>query len=155
MFSNIGWGEMAILVIAALVILGPERLPSAMQWVAKTLKQVREYATGAQSQLKEELGPEFDDLKKPFDELRGMRGMTPRGVITKHLLDGDDSLFTGNFDEKPQSQQQPPSQNYAGQNPAGQNPTGQYPAAESPAPQRLPGADATGAAAARFDDEAT
>ena len=94
---------MAILVIAALVILGPERLPGAMSWVAKSLKQVREYATGAQKQFKDELGPEFDDLKKPFDELRGMRGMTPRSVITKHLFDGDDSLFTGNFDTKPTS----------------------------------------------------
>ena len=28
--------------------------------------------------------------------------MTPRAVITKHLLDGDDSILTGNFD-KPSS----------------------------------------------------
>ncbi len=145
---------MAILVIAALVILGPERLPGAMSWVAKSLKQVREYATGAQKQFKDELGPEFDDLKKPFDELRGMRGMTPRGVITKHLFDGDDSLFTGDFDTKPTSA-----------NPAGLTPQAPGPSVPLPSPQnpsqpsgssRTPGEDAPDPPPTpRYDTEAT
>ena len=39
MFANVGWGEMLILVIAGLVILGPERLPGAIRWTAGTVKQ--------------------------------------------------------------------------------------------------------------------
>ncbi|NLE80183.1 MAG: Sec-independent protein translocase subunit TatB [Rhodococcus sp.] len=101
MFGNIGWGEFLVLLVAALVILGPERLPGAVSWVTKSLRQVREYATGASAQLKNELGPEFDDLRKPLADLNQLRGMTPRAVVTKHLLDGDDSIFTGNFDTKP------------------------------------------------------
>ncbi|EME21344.1 Sec-independent protein translocase protein TatB [Rhodococcus triatomae] len=100
MFGNIGWGEFMILLVAALVILGPERLPGAVSWISKSLRQVREYAGGATQQLKDELGPEFDDLRKPLSELNQLRGMTPRAAITKHLLDGDDSIFTGNFDDK-------------------------------------------------------
>ena len=50
MFGNIGWGEMLVLVIAGLVILGPERLPGAIRWTAGSLKQVREYLSGATSQ---------------------------------------------------------------------------------------------------------
>jgi sec-independent protein translocase protein TatB len=92
-FGNIGWGEFMVLLVAALVILGPERLPGAVTWVTKSLRQVREYASGATSQLKDELGPEFEDLRKPLSDLQQLRGMTPRTVITKHLLDGDDSLF--------------------------------------------------------------
>lgn len=99
MFGNIGWGEFMILLVAALVILGPERLPGAISWVSKALRQVRDYAGGATAQLKDELGPEFDDLRKPLSELNQLRGMTPRAAITKHLLDGDDSIFTGNFDD--------------------------------------------------------
>lgn len=87
-----------ILLVAALVILGPERLPGAISWVTKSLRQVRDYAGGATAQLKDELGPEFDDLRKPLADLNQLRGMTPRAAITKHLLDGDDSIFTGNFD---------------------------------------------------------
>ncbi|MFI6868610.1 Sec-independent protein translocase protein TatB [Nocardia sp. NPDC050406] len=99
MFSNIGWGEMMILLVAALVILGPERLPGAIRWTGQALRQVRDYATGATSQLKQELGPEFDELRKPLEQLNELRGMNPRAMVTKHLLDGDDSLLTGKFDK--------------------------------------------------------
>ncbi|MET7771207.1 Sec-independent protein translocase protein TatB [Nocardia sp. NPDC005366] len=93
MFSNIGWSEMLILLVAALVILGPERLPGAVRWTTRSLRQVRDYASGATAQLKQELGPEFDELRKPLADLNELRGMTPRAVVTKHLLNGDDSVF--------------------------------------------------------------
>lgn len=105
MFSNIGWAEMVILVIAGLVILGPERLPGAIRWTSGALRQARDYVSGATSQLREDLGPEFEDLREPLSELQKLRGMTPRAALTKHLLDGDDSIFTA-FDkptEKPVS----------------------------------------------------
>ncbi|MBF6370823.1 twin-arginine translocase subunit TatB, partial [Nocardia puris] len=50
MFSNIGWGEMMILLVAALVILGPERLPGAVRWTTRSLRQLRDYASGATAQ---------------------------------------------------------------------------------------------------------
>lgn len=90
---GIGTSELFVLMIAALFILGPERLPSAAVWLARTIKQVREYATGAREQLKDELGPELDELRKPLAELQQLRGLKPRSVITKHLLDGDDSFL--------------------------------------------------------------
>jgi sec-independent protein translocase protein TatB len=130
MFGNIGWGEMLVLVVAGLVILGPERLPGAIRWTTTTLRQVREYLSGATSQLREDLGPEFEDLRQPLSELQKLRGMTPRAALTKHLLDGDDSFLTGNFDkpEKPvspgQPQPQPPSQPSSGETSAQTQPTG-------------------------------
>jgi sec-independent protein translocase protein TatB len=98
MFANVGWGEMLVLVIAGLVILGPERLPGAIRWTSDALRQARDYISGATKQLREDLGPEFDDLREPLSELQKLRGMTPRAALTKHLLDGDDSIFTGKFD---------------------------------------------------------
>ncbi len=99
MFANVGWGEMLVLVIAGLVILGPERLPGAIRWTSGTLRQARDYISGATKQLRDDLGPEFDDLREPLSELQKLRGMTPRAALTKHLLDGDDSILTGKFDE--------------------------------------------------------
>jgi sec-independent protein translocase protein TatB len=110
MFANVGWGEMLVLVIAGLVILGPERLPGAIRWTSGALRQARDYISGATSQLREDLGPEFEDLREPLSELNKLRGMTPRAALTKHLLDGDDSIFTGKFDkpdEKPVSSPAP------------------------------------------------
>ena len=107
MFANVGWGEMLVLVIAGLVILGPERLPGAIRWTSDTLRQARDYISGATRQLREDLGPEFDDLREPLSELKKLRGMTPRAALTKHLLDGDDSILTGNFDEAADKPAQP------------------------------------------------
>jgi sec-independent protein translocase protein TatB len=99
MFSNVGWGEMLVLVVVGLVVLGPERLPGAIRWSAGALRQARDYLSGVTSQLREDLGPEFEDLRGPLGELQKLRGMTPRAALTKHLLDGDDSFLTGNFDK--------------------------------------------------------
>src|SRR5581483_4447636 len=99
MFANVGWGEMLVLVVAGLVILGPERLPGAIRWTSNALRQARDYLSGVTSQLREDLGPEFDDLRVPLSELQKLRGLTPRAALTKHLLDGDDSFLTGAFDK--------------------------------------------------------
>jgi sec-independent protein translocase protein TatB len=109
MFANVGWGEMLVLVIAGLVILGPERLPGAIRWTSGALRQARDYVSGATSQLREDLGPEFEDLRQPLSELNKLRGMTPRAALTKHLLDGDDSFFTGQFDKPEASAEKPVS----------------------------------------------
>ncbi|XVV04743.1 Sec-independent protein translocase protein TatB [Actinosynnema sp. CA-248983] len=90
MFDSIGWVELLIIIVAGLFILGPERLPSAAAWVGRTIRQVREYATGARDQLKQEMGPEFESLRKPLEdlrELRELRNFDPKRAITKHLWD--------------------------------------------------------------------
>ncbi|MCQ4365155.1 Sec-independent protein translocase protein TatB [Mycobacterium gordonae] len=111
MFANIGWGEMLVLVVVGLVVLGPERLPGAIRWTAGALRQARDYLSGVSNQLREDMGPEFDDIRGQLSELQKLRGMTPRAALTKHLLDGDDSIFTGNFDapasDKPESPARP------------------------------------------------
>ncbi|WP_214404521.1 Sec-independent protein translocase protein TatB [Pseudonocardia lacus] len=89
MFDSVGWGEIVVLIVAGLFILGPERLPDAAAWLGRTIRQVREYATGARDQLKGELGPEFDELRKPLEELRGLRNFNPRTAATNALF-GDD-----------------------------------------------------------------
>ncbi|QRP45072.1 Sec-independent protein translocase protein TatB [Amycolatopsis sp. FDAARGOS 1241] len=89
MFDSIGWGEILVLIVAGLFILGPERLPEAASWLAKSVRKVREFANGARDQLREEMGPEFDQLRKPLEDLRGLRNFDPKRVVTQHLFDGD------------------------------------------------------------------
>jgi sec-independent protein translocase protein TatB len=86
-FDSIGWGEILVLVVAGLFIVGPERLPAAAAWTGKAIRQVRDFATGAREQLRGELGPEFDELRKPLDELRGLRNFNPRTAVTRTLFD--------------------------------------------------------------------
>jgi sec-independent protein translocase protein TatB len=108
MFANIGWGEMLVLVVIGLVVLGPERLPGAIRWTSDALRKARDYVSGATQNLREEFGPEFDDLREPLGELQKLRGMTPRAALTKHLLDGDDSVFSA-FDRPAATPPSPPT----------------------------------------------
>lgn len=90
MFESVSWGEILVLVVAALFILGPERLPDAMAWVGRSVRKVREFATGARDQLRSEIGPEYEQFRKPIEELRELRNFNPRRVVTQHLFDGDE-----------------------------------------------------------------
>lgn len=86
MFDNIGWPELLVLALVGLFVLGPERLPAAASWVANTVRTIRDYATGARDQLRQELGPEFDELRKPLEDLRSVRGLDPRRAVRQSLF---------------------------------------------------------------------
>jgi sec-independent protein translocase protein TatB len=127
-FENVGWGEILVLLVAGLFILGPERLPEAAAWLARTIRQVKDMVGGARDQLRSELGPDFDEFRKPFDdlreplnELRGLRDYDPRRAITR-------SLFA---DDQPGANGHP---NGHGNTQAGANGTSMHPRAEPPRP---------------------
>ncbi|MFB9926375.1 Sec-independent protein translocase protein TatB [Amycolatopsis halotolerans] len=79
--------HIVILLLAGLFILGPERLPEAARWVAQTVKRARGFAAGTKAQLEAELGPEYQELRKPLQELQSLRIGNPRAAVTRYLLD--------------------------------------------------------------------
>lgn len=91
MFDSIGWAEILVIMLAGLFILGPERLPGAAAWLGRSIRKVREYATGARDQLRSEMGPEFDELRKPLENLRELRSFDPKRAVARHLFDDGDS----------------------------------------------------------------
>ena len=91
MFDSIGWSEILIIVVAGLFILGPERLPSAAAWLGRNVRKIREYATGAREQLRSEMGDDFEELRKPLQDLQQLRNFDPRRAVTKHLFEDVDS----------------------------------------------------------------
>jgi sec-independent protein translocase protein TatB len=85
MFGSLGWGEVLALIVIALFVFGPDKLPRVARDAGRMLRQLREMANGARTQLKSELGPEFADLD--FDSLN------PRTFVRKHLFeDGTNPL---------------------------------------------------------------
>lgn len=81
MFSSLGWGEIIVLLIVALFIFGPDRLPGIARDASGALKKVRGFVTGAKAQIREELGDEFADLD--------LGSLNPREFVRRQLLDDD------------------------------------------------------------------
>ena len=105
-FDSIGWTEILVLVVAGLFILGPERLPSAAAWLGRNVRKVREYATGAREQLRTEMGDDFEELRKPLQDLQQLRNFDPRRAVTRHLFD---DVETSNGGTKPNGHTPPPT----------------------------------------------
>jgi sec-independent protein translocase protein TatB len=85
---HIGFGEVAVIVVIALFVVGPERLPKLAADAGRMLRQFRTMARNATTQVREELGPEFADVN--------LSDLNPRTFVRKHLLeDLDDEDVAG------------------------------------------------------------
>jgi sec-independent protein translocase protein TatB len=82
---DIGAPEFLLLIVAAVILFGPEKLPEFARKAARVVRYVRDIAGNAQQQLGKELGPDFEDLD--------VRDLNPRSFIQKHLLDDVDPII--------------------------------------------------------------
>lgn len=92
--------KLFILAVVALFVLGPERLPAAASWLAKTIRQIKDYATDANHKIRSELGPEFDEIREPLNDLRTdwadlRTWRDPRAALIHHLR--DDPITTNRY----------------------------------------------------------
>jgi sec-independent protein translocase protein TatB len=71
--------KIAVLLVLAIVIFGPDQLPKVAAQAGRTLRELRRMAEGARRDLTEGLGPEFSE----FD----IADLNPRTFVRKHLLD--------------------------------------------------------------------
>ncbi len=77
--------EFLVLVVIAIVLFGPEKLPEFARKASRVLRYLRNIASNAQDQLSQELGPEFKDLD--------IRDLNPKTFVQKHLLEDIDPLL--------------------------------------------------------------
>lgn len=81
-FFNLTSTEIVLLVFLAIVVLGPRRLPHYAARLAQLVRQVRDLAEGAKGQIREELGPAFDDIDwRQLDP----RQYDPRRIVREAL----------------------------------------------------------------------
>jgi len=71
--------KLLVLAVIALVVFGPKELPKIASQAGRALRDLRRIAEGAKQDLREGLGPEFQDFD--FDDLN------PRRFVQKHLLE--------------------------------------------------------------------
>ncbi|MFE9439366.1 sec-independent translocase [Streptomyces sp. NPDC006602] len=77
MFNDIGPLELITLVVLAVLVFGPDKLPKVIQDVTRTIRKIREFSESAKQDIRQELGPEFKDFE--FEDLN------PKTFIRKQL----------------------------------------------------------------------
>ncbi len=78
---DIGFGEFVLIVVAALFVFGPDRLPGMAAQAARALRQVRGMAAGVRKEITDVVGPELGELD--------LTDLNPRRAVTRTLLDAD------------------------------------------------------------------
>ena len=71
--------KILVLAVIALIVFGPNELPKVASQAGRMLRDLRRIAEGAKADLREGLGPEFQD----FD----FQDLNPKTFVRKHLFD--------------------------------------------------------------------
>ncbi|MEU2876088.1 sec-independent translocase [Streptomyces sp. NPDC007070] len=81
MFNDIGLPELATIIVLAMLVFGPDKLPKVIQDVTRTIRKIREFSESAKQDIRQELGPEFKDFE--FEDLN------PKTFLRKQLETDD------------------------------------------------------------------
>lgn len=87
---NIGGGEIIGLLVLGMILIGPDRMPSVAADAARLLVKLKNMAQTATNELKENLGPGYEDLQ--------VKDLNPKAFIKKHM---GDVIDMNDFDAKP------------------------------------------------------
>jgi sec-independent protein translocase protein TatB len=141
---DIGWGELVVIGVVALIAIGPKELPAVLRATGQWMGKVRRMANEFQDQFKEAMREaELDDIKKKVDEMTtapsDFTNFDPLGSVRKDVENavGDLPKFNDTtLDSKPP---EPTAELGTNETPSAPKPVSQ-PAIE-PAPQeaRKPG----------------
>jgi sec-independent protein translocase protein TatB len=84
MFFGLTIEKVILIVVIAAFLIGPERLPRYAEGLAKLVQRGRDFLQGARTRMRDEMGPEFDEVDwRKLDP----RQYDPRRIIREALLD--------------------------------------------------------------------
>ncbi|EJN13500.1 twin arginine-targeting protein translocase TatB [Bradyrhizobium sp. YR681] len=98
---DIGWSELVLIGVVALVAIGPKELPGVLRMVGQWMGKARKMAAEFQGQFQEAMREaEMADLKKSFDEVKeAAAGFTGGGLMTSLQKDVSDALRVDALDK--------------------------------------------------------
>lgn len=82
---DIGFGEIVVMVVLALLVFGPDRLPKMAADAARTLRQVRQMAAAARKDLVDASG--LKDDQDMAQVVRDLKDLDPRRTMKGVLTD--------------------------------------------------------------------
>jgi sec-independent protein translocase protein TatB len=97
---NIGGGELLVIVLIALIVLGPQRLPDAMRTVGRVVGEVRRISTGFQQELRDAF--EDSDVADEASAPRRREAVPLAAAVAEATpdIDDEDTGDAGDADEQ-------------------------------------------------------
>src|SRR4051794_16794517 len=98
---DIGWSELVVIAVVALIAIGPKELPGVLRMIGQWMGKARKMAAEFQGQFQEAMREaEMADLKKSFDEVKdAATGIAGGNVMTSLQKDVGDALQIGSIDK--------------------------------------------------------
>ena len=98
---DIGWSELVVIAVVALIAIGPKELPGVLRMVGQWMGKARKMAAEFQGQFQEAMREaEMADLKKSFDEVKeAATGFTGNNVMTSLEKDVSKALDIDGIDK--------------------------------------------------------
>jgi len=91
---DIGWSELVVIAVVALIAIGPKELPGVLRMVGQWMGKARRMAAEFQGQFQEAMREaEMADLKKTFDEVKeAATGLGSDNIMTSLQKDVGEAL---------------------------------------------------------------
>jgi len=85
---DIGWSELLVIGVVAIIVVGPKELPRLMRTFGHYLGKVRHMAADFQRQFEEAVrDSEIDEVRKAMQDFHAeVSDVTPRGTVDKPLM---------------------------------------------------------------------
>ena len=98
---DIGWSEIVVIAVVALIAIGPKELPGVLRMVGQWMGKARKMAAEFQGQFQEAMREaEMADLKKSFDEVKeAATGFTSGNLMTSLEKDVSKALDIDELDK--------------------------------------------------------
>jgi sec-independent protein translocase protein TatB len=108
---DIGWSELVVIAVVALIAIGPKELPGVLRMVGQWMGKARKMAAEFQGQFQEAMREaEMADLKKSFDEVKeAATGFTSNNVMTSLERDVGKALDIDGIDKPAASATETPA----------------------------------------------
>ena len=85
---DIGFWELVIMALVALVIVGPERLPELARNAARTIRKIKAFIQGVKREVEKELElDKLNDLDESIHKVEKLMHDAPDKFIQEHLSD--------------------------------------------------------------------
>ena len=84
---GLSWGQIGIVLLVGVFVLGPERIPTAVAGALGALRKLRALMAGAEAETVGQFGPEIAELRRQLAELRAAAGISDlRGLNPTELI---------------------------------------------------------------------